>query len=1216
MATATPTKSRKQEREKTEISKISRVDLKWKEFEILNDRNSRAFKARWNFGTASRTVILHKHDLPSDRNAVKEFLRVLRSIPPHPHLARVFGSIKKGPNGEKTFFTVDEVVEYSGDFVRNDLESLIEKEITWLNMKETSKILLLWEIVWALWHLHSNGLSHGNLSLQSVLCSSYGIKLSDYSYSFEDKTHSNGTVEKPGPKYDMLLFGRLAISLFDKTANSSEEDPETRVIPFPLTSASDPCLTDVPIGIRTIIFECLQENPEARPSSARCFRTLEDDFLRGKITVSKVSAENLVFGRNIPVLVDEKGDRLGEKDRNIPASLPSQSKEIFKLREQVDRLNTQILEKDRQAKHHAGQQVKMYDSMADLQQQINTLKVQAEHKNVERNESKLEILPQKSLEKTSSSAQLQKSKEEEESLKSDFENKMSLENLQFDLVQQQRDAQLERIQATKSRLLEELEVLKSEQTLMESQHEEKRKEMKNHVEAVKQKQEKEYQDYVAQISEFERQHKEKLLKEENEFNQRVNNSQLESKEKLSKLEVQSDQSNSTSLANTETKVEMQRRLTEEQPLRPVAVSAPALVRANSTLAPPLTAEELEKLEETMRETVEKHQIEDEQLENQHKDLSEQQALFHHQELNKVKQLNEQLTQQFAANYQKDQIALNDQQLIDLRNLQAYFQDPRNHHADPATQEQIQQQYFGQLQQTHQAQIQQFQAKSYAEQQNMNAEKEARLQAATLEQQKNNENLKQRMTRELLELRENHELELKPIRDRMARTPHRSPSFNQQANSVAPVAVSQPAAVEQRAASQSAPVPYPASVPPSAAEQTVPQIQVHQQAAPSVAPVSSLPQENAAQLEENVNAASQPAAQFEMRNSQDEAQRRIPELRPPLSSSPQFGRRAARPMSTSLDPAAVALLQQAQRAQLELLKNQQGPRPNSSLAASSEIEQPLEPVAPAAAPVQSFPVAPVQASFQPPIEEFSQFEDEPVAPVAQPAAQPPQTRFVRAGDAEQQIRSSLDRDLDWNAFRAVLTRILTITDSRDQEMMGEMKHILAPKGVVNRSVWDNFVMWFSPLVPSYAYEPNVIVLDANSPEDLNSNSIPFFTMKDILSIAHQSWFFGFLDPSDTQKILLKHPTGTFLFRFSSQPRCYTLSVSNGGQVGHWRIRSQKTSDSQNFWIDDRQYSSLNEIMQVHMVEPLKVNTAKSTQLPVRLDIPVKREGGGDRVYDDF
>eukprot|EP01117_Protostelium_nocturnum_P011858 TRINITY_DN4328_c0_g1_i1.p1 TRINITY_DN4328_c0_g1~~TRINITY_DN4328_c0_g1_i1.p1 ORF type:complete len:102 (-),score=27.59 TRINITY_DN4328_c0_g1_i1:1389-1694(-) len=46
-------------------------------------------------------------------------------------------------------------------------------------------------------------------------------------------------------------------------------------------------------GIRTIIFECLQDNPEACPSFARYFRTLEDDFLRG---------------RNITVLTDEKGD--------------------------------------------------------------------------------------------------------------------------------------------------------------------------------------------------------------------------------------------------------------------------------------------------------------------------------------------------------------------------------------------------------------------------------------------------------------------------------------------------------------------------------------------------------------------------------------------------------------------------------------------------------------------------------------------------------------------------------------------------------------------------------------------------------------------------------------------------------------------------------------------------------------------------------------------
>ncbi len=135
----------------------------------------------------------------------------------------------------------------------------------------------------------------------------------------------------------------------------------------------------------------------------------------------------------------------------------------------------------------------------------------------------------------------------------------------------------------------------------------------------------------------------------------------------------------------------------------------------------------------------------------------------------------------------------------------------------------------------------------------------------------------------------------------------------------------------------------------------------------------------------------------------------------------------------------------------------------------------------------------------------------------------------------------------------------------------------------------------------------------------------------------------MSPVDTNKLLLKHPSGTFLFRFSSQvilliricnnlpittiiiiyiawfcsisyylslislclliyflyiytqPGCYTLSVSNNGQVGHWRIKSEKGPDWGSFWIDERRYDSLQQVPTITLISYQRLSSSSSAYL---------------------
>jgi hypothetical protein len=96
-------------------------------------------------------------------------------------------------------------------------------------------------------------------------------------------------------------------------------------------------------------------------------------------------------------------------------------------------------------------------------------------------------------------------------------------------------------------------------------------------------------------------------------------------------------------------------------------------------------------------------------------------------------------------------------------------------------------------------------------------------------------------------------------------------------------------------------------------------------------------------------------------------------------------------------------------------------------------------------------------------------------------------------------------------------------------------------------------------------------------------------------------------ADTAKTLLSfRPIGSFLLRFSSAPPFFALSV-NYGNVGHWRITVEKTSQLTIYRIDGRPYKSLYDIVETHSPgnEPLQIKANSAVATLCFLSAPVDK-----------
>jgi len=163
----------------------------------------------------------------------------------------------------------------------------------------------------------------------------------------------------------------------------------------------------------------------------------------------------------------------------------------------------------------------------------------------------------------------------------------------------------------------------------------------------------------------------------------------------------------------------------------------------------------------------------------------------------------------------------------------------------------------------------------------------------------------------------------------------------------------------------------------------------------------------------------------------------------------------------------------------------------------------------------------------------------------------------------------------------------------KEHIDKLKYVLASEDTVSIDRWKEFIQWFTPLVMPEFYQTTNKKISMTSSLDSHFG----YQIEDIVDIVGAPWFFGFMTAGEARDVLLTRPIGSFLFRFSSSPSCYTLSV-NYGQIGHWRITTEKVGTSYpTFKIDGRDYTSMYEIVDKHLEgrEPLPIKVSNVNTL---------------------
>jgi len=167
-------------------------------------------------------------------------------------------------------------------------------------------------------------------------------------------------------------------------------------------------------------------------------------------------------------------------------------------------------------------------------------------------------------------------------------------------------------------------------------------------------------------------------------------------------------------------------------------------------------------------------------------------------------------------------------------------------------------------------------------------------------------------------------------------------------------------------------------------------------------------------------------------------------------------------------------------------------------------------------------------------------------------------------------------LPWKTF---LTNAV-VSFGTDKEQINHLKYSITDLSEnVHKSTFEHFLRWYSPIKESFLnYQTGAIESDVPAAHQ--------YTIDDVANIVRYPWFLGYLSAAKAKEILLDKPVGTFLVRFSSTIGSYTISVKFG-QVGHWRISTEIKNNKVVYSIDERQYKSLEEIVDLHRKDPLVV-----------------------------
>jgi len=199
----------------------------------------------------------------------------------------------------------------------------------------------------------------------------------------------------------------------------------------------------------------------------------------------------------------------------------------------------------------------------------------------------------------------------------------------------------------------------------------------------------------------------------------------------------------------------------------------------------------------------------------------------------------------------------------------------------------------------------------------------------------------------------------------------------------------------------------------------------------------------------------------------------------------------------------------------------------------------------------------------------------------------------------------ETSISWNVFVHTLQKATNVT----VKVVEKMKYLLAENEMVAKKTWCDFLEWFTPLCQSDNYETSTSKVVENG-----------WSIEEISEVVGANFFFGFISAEQAKSILSNKPYGAYLFRFSSNPGCYALTV-NYGAIGHWRITAEKYGTAPPiFKIDGRPYKNLYDIVDVHRVggEPLSIKGSTQKSCFLKAEVDRNEIFGlrfGEKLYED-
>eukprot|EP01119_Soliformovum_irregulare_P009740 TRINITY_DN2341_c0_g1_i1.p1 TRINITY_DN2341_c0_g1~~TRINITY_DN2341_c0_g1_i1.p1 ORF type:complete len:506 (+),score=110.78 TRINITY_DN2341_c0_g1_i1:248-1765(+) len=187
-------------------------------------------------------------------------------------------------------------------------------------------------------------------------------------------------------------------------------------------------------------------------------------------------------------------------------------------------------------------------------------------------------------------------------------------------------------------------------------------------------------------------------------------------------------------------------------------------------------------------------------------------------------------------------------------------------------------------------------------------------------------------------------------------------------------------------------------------------------------------------------------------------------------------------------------------------------------------------------------------------------------------------------------------IPWPVFEKILSEELAVVPYS----IALTRFIFQVENQVEKSIWTNFVQWFTPLSSS---SQNYHTPKLTAGGEMIQRKRYHFTWEDIEKIVAPTWFYGFMTKDQVAKTLLSKGIGSFLIRFSTTSKMYTLSVCHEHGIGHWRISLEEhPTEGPIYKLEPQTFTSLLALVEFYKENPLPTTV---TNHLIKLVIPCER-----------